>query len=402
MDFNRRDLLLSGVAVGTTFAAAAAAEPVSPQEPATRASAAATDHPVPSSEGRIKIITLRDLEADAQKVLPAYSQAYIAGGAGDEWSMRENEAAINRWIIEPDFLSGNLRADPAATLFGSKIAAPVIAAPIASHTLFHTAGEAATAKGTDQAGSIFVSSSASTLDLETIAASSPGPKWFQIYLPVDRGFARELLQRAKAAGYKVIVITVDATVISNRERVMRVIGSATPNLGGGNKPRTPGVDPIAAAAWKRDLTWDDVAFCGTESGLPVVVKSIITLKNVKQAMAHGCAGVWISNHGGRQLDNVAAPMDVLPRVVEAVDGRGPIIVDGGIRRGQDVFRALALGASAVSIGRPLMYGLALGGAGGVQSVFQHLKNELEMVMQLSGTPTVKAITRGCVSPHLVS
>ena len=207
--------------------------------------------------------------------------------------MRENEAAINRWIIEPDFLSGNLRADPAATLFGSKIAAPVIAAPIASHTLFHTAGEAATAKGTDQAGSIFVSSSASTLDLETIAASSPGPKWFQIYLPVDRGFARELLQRAKAAGYKVIVITVDATVISNRERVMRVIGSATPNLGGGNKPRTPGVDPIAAAAWKRDLTWDDVAFCGTELGLPVVVKSIITLKNVKQAMAHGCAGVWI-------------------------------------------------------------------------------------------------------------
>jgi isopentenyl diphosphate isomerase/L-lactate dehydrogenase-like FMN-dependent dehydrogenase len=183
---------------------------------------------------------------------------------------------------------------------------------------------------------------------------------------------------------------------------MRLLGQATPNLGGGNKPRTPGIDPIAAAAWKRDLNWDDVAFCGTESGLPVVVKSIITLKNVKQAMAHGCAGVWISNHGGRQLDNTAAPMDVLPRIVEAVEGRGPIIVDGGIRRGQDVFRALALGASAVSIGRPLMYGLALGGAGGVQSVFQHLKSELEMVMQLSGTPTIKAITRDYVSPHFVS
>jgi len=401
MNFNRRDLLVTGTGIGATLAAAG---PVLAREDAPAVSAATGGHaaeniPTPSAERRINIVTLRDLEADAQKILPTYSHAYIVGGAGDEWSMRENEAAINRWVIEPNFLSGHPAADPSTTLFGSRIAAPVITAPMATHALFHTAAEAATVKGTAQAGSIYVSSSTSSLDLETIAAASNGPKWFQIYFPSDRGYARELLQRAKAAGYKVIVITVDATLTSNRERVIRVLGQPTPVLKSGNKPMTPGIDPLRADIQKLDLNWDDVAFCGSETGLPVVVKSIISVRNVVQALERGCAGVWISNHGGRQLDNTAAAMTVLPRVADAVNGRVPIIVDGGFRRGQDVFRALALGASAVALGRPILYGLSLGGAGGVRSVLQHLKTELQMVMQLSGAPSVEHITRETVVPH---
>ena len=315
MSFNRRDLLLAGSSFGATLAAAgpvvaqnaqaAAATPEAAGQPAASGDAAA-DIPVPSTERPLKIITLRDLAAEAQKVLPVYSYAYVAGGAGDEWTMRENEAAINRWVIEPDFLSGHLVPDLTTTLFGSKVSLPVITAPMASHDLFNTAAEAATAKGTDQAGSIYVGShSASSLDLETIAAASKGPKWFQIYFPSDRGFARELLQRAKAAGYKLIVITVDATVTSNRERVTRILGQPIPNMHRGNKPTTPGIDPQKAAINKLDLDWDDVAFCGTETGLPVVVKSIISVRNVVQAMERGCAGVWISNHGG--LDSTIPP-----------------------------------------------------------------------------------------------
>jgi lactate oxidase len=308
---------------------------------------------------------------------------------------------MNRWVIEPNLLSGHLAPYLTTTLFGSKISMPVITTPMAAHGFFHTAAEAATARGTEQAGSIYVSSSASSLSLEAIAAASNGPKWFQLYFPADRGYARELLQRAKAAGYKLIVLTVDATYTSNRERVTRMLGQPIPNatLQGGNKPLTPGIDPQKALAFKLDLNWDDVAFCGAESGLPVVVKSIISARNVRQAVESGCAGVWISNHGGRQLDNSPAPMTVLPRIAEAVNGRVPIIVDGGFRRGQDVFRAMALGASAVALGRPILYGLSLGGAGGVQSVYQHLQAELQMVMQLSGVPSIKDITRDYVAPH---
>jgi isopentenyl diphosphate isomerase/L-lactate dehydrogenase-like FMN-dependent dehydrogenase len=406
MTLNRRDLVQTGLGIGLTMAAAApavaqsAAMPQGTPPPAS-GGASAADQPVPATDHHINIVTLRDLEAEAEKVLPAYSFAYVAGGAGDEWTMRENEAAINRWVIEPNFLSGHAAPDLATTLFGSKISTPIITAPVASHALFNTAAEAASAKGTDQAGSIYVSSSESSLRLEDVAAASQGPKWFQIYFPSDRGYARELLQRAKSAGYKVIVITVDATVTSNRERVMRILGAPTPDFHLGNKPTTAGIDPLMAQVHKRDLNWDDVAFCGAETGLPVVVKSIISVNNVVQAIERGCAGVWISNHGGRQLDNSAAPMTVLPRIADAVKGRVPIIVDGGFRRGQDVFRAIALGASAVALGRPIIYGLSLGGANGVQGVLQHMKTELQMVMQLSGVASIKDIDRKYVAPQLI-
>jgi isopentenyl diphosphate isomerase/L-lactate dehydrogenase-like FMN-dependent dehydrogenase len=256
----------------------------------------------------------------------------------------------------------------------------------------HARMEAPVVAGTALAGTIFVESSVSQMSLEEVAAASSGPKWFQIYVPESRPFAIELLQRAKAAGYTAIVVTVDTKVFSNRERSMRLLGASMPRLSMGNEPRTPGVTGSPTAA-KMDLNWDDIEFCGKESGLPVIVKSILSAADALEAERRGCAAVWLSNHGGRQLDNVASALTTLPSVAQALMGRIKIIVDGGVHRGQDVFRAFALGADAVALGRPVLYGSALGGSLGVQSVHDHLRKELSMVMQLAGTPTIKRITR---------
>jgi len=239
---------------------------------------------------------------------------------------------------------------------------------------------------------MFVASSVSHLSMEEIASASSGPKWFQIYYPANRDYARELLQRAKASGYTAIVVTVDGTTFSNRERITR-LGISSPNLGAGNGVRTPGVDARTSGELKVDLNWDDVAFCEKVTGLPVIIKGILTAAMAVEAVKCGCAGVWVSNHGGRAIDNTAAAVSALPPIVQAVGEKTLIIVDGGVRRGQDVFRALALGADVTAVGRPVLYGMALGGAQGVQSVYARLKAELQMVMQLAGAANIEAITR---------
>lgn len=393
MSFDRRDLLLAGSGIAAALAASSSAlaqseKPISPAAPNLGE--------LPSNEKRIGIVTLRDLEAEAQKVMAPFGFAYVAGGAGDEWTMRENLAAFNRWVIDPDFMNGCGSADTTTTLLGTKISYPVITAPIGNQGSVHAQKEAPNVKGTNAAGTIFCASSVTQLSLEDIAAAGDGPKWFQLYIPRDRGFARELLQRAKVAGYKAIIVTADVDVTSNRERSMRLQGAAVPNLSMGNVPKTPGGSGNAMDM-KGDMSWSDVEFCRAESGLPVVVKSILSPKQSLQAVQHGASAVWLSNHGGRQLDNTASAITTLPQVADALKGQIPIIADGGVYRGQDVFRALALGATAVGLGRPTLYGSALGGAQGVQAVHQHLKNELTMVMRLAGTPEIKKITREFVA-----
>lgn len=392
MSLNRRNLLVSG-------AVAAAAMPASSfaQNPSAESTAAmpAETGGVPNNEKRINIITLRDLEAEAQKVMAPYGFAYVSGGAGDEWTMRENMAAFNRWVINADFMNGVGSADTTTTLLGSKISYPVITAPMGNQASVHAQADFPNVKGAAAAGTLYCVSSVAQQSLEDIAAASDAPKWFQLYIPKDRGFATELLHRAKAAGYKAIVVTADVNVTSNRERSLRLQGAALPNLRLGNVPQTPG-GTGNALDMKGDMAWSDVEFCRRESGLPVIIKSILSPKQAVQALQYGCSAVWLSNHGGRQLDNSPAPITTLPGVADAIRDRVPIIIDGGIFRGQDVFRALALGASAVAIGRPTLYGSALGGAQGVQAVHTHLKNELSMVMRLAGTPAIKNITRDFV------
>jgi isopentenyl diphosphate isomerase/L-lactate dehydrogenase-like FMN-dependent dehydrogenase len=342
-------------------------------------------------ERDIQVINLRDLEGEAEKILPPFSFAYISGGAGDEWTMRENEAAFNRWIIEPRYLAGVKEPDLTTTVLGSKLSLPVITAPMGEQGIAHALKETPNVKGTDSAGTLYTNTSVSDLSMEEIAAAASGPKWFQIYFPENRDYAGELLERAKAAGYSAIVVTVDNTTFSNRERPLR-LGIPKPKLGSGNGVRTPGIDPGAAVRQKVDLNWDDVDFCRKKTGLPVIVKGVLTPAMAKDVVKHGCAGVWVSNHGGRAIDNTSAAVSALPPIAEAVAGETVLIMDGGIRRGQDVFRALALGADVTAIGRPVLYGMALGGSRGVQAVFERLKTELRMVMQLAGTADIPSIT----------
>ncbi len=393
MSLNRRNLLVTGAMAGIALPG-----PVLAQAPSIQSTAEtpADTSGVPNNDKKINVVTLRDLEAEAQKVMAPFGFAYVSGGAGDEWTMRENMAAFNRWVIDADFMNGTGSADTSTTLLGTKISYPVITAPMGNQASVHAQGDIPNVKGAGMAGTLYCVSSVAQQSLEDIAAASDGPKWFQLYIPRDRGFARELLQRAKAAGYKAIIVTADVDVTSNRERSMRLQGAAPPNLKMGNVPKTPG-GTGNAMDMRGDMSWSDIEFCRQESGLPVVIKSILTAKQALQGIHYGCSAVWLSNHGGRQLDNSPAPMTTLPAVVDALKGRIPIIIDGGVFRGQDVFRALALGASAVAIGRPTLYASALGGAQGVQIMHNHLKGELSMVMRLAGTPAIKSITRDFVT-----
>ncbi len=341
-------------------------------------------------ERLINIVNLREIEAAAREILPAESYAYISGGAGDEWTMRQNEEAFNRWVIEPAYLSGVSKPDLSTDLLGEKLSLPVITAPMGGQGRAHARKEIPAIEGTNAAGTLYTTTSVANLPMEELAAAATGPRWYQIYFPHDRGFAREQLLRAKVAGYAAIVVTVDSTTFSNRERPIR-LGHPAPDLGGGNLTLDPSVDPAKARATKADLNWDDVALCKEVTGLPVIVKGVLTPRLATQTARRGFDGVWVSNHGGRGMDRIVPSILALPRIVEAIDGRVPIVIDSGFRRGQDVFQALALGATAVAIGRPVLYGLALGGSLGVRAVFEKLRTELEMVMQLAGTANIAAI-----------
>ena len=393
MALNRRDLLVTGAVAAMAMPGSAVAQNA-PSESIAATPAGTGD--VPNNEKKLNIVTLRDLEAEAQKVMAPFGFAYVSGGAGDEWTLRENLAAFNRWVINPDFMNGTGAGDTTTTLLGAKLSYPVITAPVGNQGAVHAQADVPNVKGTGAAGTLYCVSSVSQLSVEDVAAASDGPKWFQLYIPKDRGFAREMLQRAKAAGYMAIIVTADVDVTSNRERSMRLQGAAIPNLKMGNVPKTPGVKG-SAMDMKGDMAWTDIEFCRKESGLPVIIKSVLSPAQALQGLRYGCSAVWLSNHGGRQLDNSPSAISTLPHVAAAVKGRVPIIIDGGIFRGQDVFRALALGASAVAIGRPTLYGSALGGAQGVQAVHSHLKTELGMVMRLAGTPNIKSITREFVA-----
>jgi lactate oxidase len=234
--------------------------------------------------------------------------------------------------------------------------------------------------------------------LEQVMAGSPGPKWFQIYLPQDRGFARELIQRSRHAGYGAIIVTVDTSAPGNRERDLRNQFRSPPELGHGNMPVATSGYAATTATFKHDLDWDDIAFVQKEAGVPVLIKGVLGPKLAALAVQHGVAGIFVSNHGGRQLDGTPATFTVLPRIAESVKGKIPVILDGGVRRGQDVFKALAAGAHCVAVGRPMLYGLALGGALGVQSVYDRLREEFLMTMQLAGAQNVAAIS----ASHLIA
>ncbi|MGH7035421.1 MAG: alpha-hydroxy acid oxidase [Stellaceae bacterium] len=342
----------------------------------------ATAYPAPKAERTLRIGNLIELEEEASKVIPPGAFAYIAAGADSQWTLHENRRAFDRHALRPHYLVGKPAPDLRTRLLGQNLSLPIITAPMGAHGLAHVSAEEGTAKGTGEAGTLMTASTAANKTIEDIAAATTGPKWFQLYLHDDRGPSRELLQRAKSAGYSAVVFTIDAFAPGSSDETIRLGFSFPPDL--------PLVNS-KTAFFKKSLSWDDVAFIQQTTDLPLVLKGVLTPDIARKAIERGIAGIQVSNHGGRQLDCVPAALDALPAVAEAVRGQVPIIMDSGIRRGTDVFKALALGANAVALGRPVLYGLALGGWMGVKSVYDRIRDELTRTMLIAGTGTVTEI-----------
>ncbi len=350
---------------------------------------------------------LLELEDLARAKLPESVFDYIAGGAEDEVSLRWNREAYGRWALRPRVLTDVSRRDLSATVLGTRISMPVIVAPTAFHGLVHPEGEVATAKGAAAADTVFVASTISNRTLEDIAAAAAGPKWFQLYVYKDRTVTEDLVRRAVDAGYRALCLTVDTPLLGRREKDARNRFTLPPgleiaNLRGAGLEEIPDAERDSAFAkyvvdlLDPSLTWRDVEWLKSTSGLPVVVKGIMTAEDAALAAEHGVDGVIVSNHGGRQLDSTLGTLDVLPEVVAAVKGRVDVYVDGGVRRGTDVLKAIALGARAVLVGRPILWGLAIGGAEGVRAVLEHLRTEFDVAMALAGQASVSKLHVGLV------
>jgi 4-hydroxymandelate oxidase len=339
------------------------------------------------------LVSLADYERAAERVLDAGAWAYYAGGAGDELTMHENVAAWARLTIRPRVLVGVGERDPSVTLLGKRRAHPLLIAPTAHQRLAHPDGELATARAAAATETIMCLSTLATTTPADLAQAVPDtPRWFQLYVLKDRGVTRELVAAAVANGYEALMLTADLPVVGVRERELRTeIRSAPANLGqGGHGAGSPWdfatlVDP--------SLNWADVERLVADAGLPVVVKGILTPEDARHAARAGASGVVVSNHGGRQLDTVLSGAAALPAIVDELEGALDVIVDGGIRRGTDVLKALSLGADAVMVGRPILYALALDGERGVRRVLEILLTELDTALGLAGCPRASELDR---------
>jgi 4-hydroxymandelate oxidase len=333
---------------------------------------------------------------------------YFEGGALDEITLRENTTGWERLKLYYRVLAGVGDRELGTTVLGQKISMPVVVAPTAFHKLTCEAGEIATARAAKAAGTLFILSSLSNTAMENVFAEAASPRWFQLYIYKDREITRELVQRAEAAGAEAIVLTVDAPGLGTRERDARNSfrlpdGLAVENLaplGKGDMPKVPGSGLAAYVRenFKSDLGFDDLDWLCGATRLPVVVKGVCRGDDARRAAEHGAKAVVVSNHGGRQLDTAPATCEVLPHVVEAAGDRCEVYVDGGIRRGSDVLKAVALGARAVLVGRPILWGLTVAGEQGATNVLEILRRELDEAMLLCGTTSLRDINASLLRP----
>ena len=329
-------------------------------------------------------VNIWDYERLAEDKLDANAHAYLAGGAGDEVTLRDNVAAFERRKLRPRVLVDVAEVSTVTTVLGTEIALPVVIAPLAMQRLAHPDGEEATARAAAAAGTIMCLSSAATC---APAELSEGQRWFQVYVWRPRTKTEAAVEQAVASGYSALVLTVDVPYLGRRERDVRVGFSVPENLIVQGDLFGEGFD--ASVSW-RDLEW----LAGY--GLPVVVKGLLTAEDAELACEHGAAAVVVSNHGGRQLDGVSATLDVLEEVVDAVGGRAEVLLDGGVRRGTDVLKALALGARAVLIGRAMVWGLAVAGEKGVADVLRMFRKEVELGLALLGCTSPAEVSRAHV------
>jgi lactate oxidase len=361
----------------------------------TAASAPAEYGDASSAETELKIVNLDLLEAEAKRILSPFRFAFT-GPAGDGWTYRENRRAFDDFPIMPRRLQGvSAEAiDLRIKLLGHDLPVPIITCPMGIQAMIHVDAELVSVRGTGLAGSLYVMSGAATKPMEEIANATRGPKWFQIYMNKDKEINRWLVQRAKAAGFSAIVLTADALGAGRSDDLIRIGLPFPPDLQPGKGNHDPALGGRGKFLdLKYDISFKDIGFLHEASGLPVVVKGIVHPQDIRECLAAGAACIWVSNHGGRQMDGIPGTISVLGPAVDAVRGRVPVILDSGIRRGIDVFKALAMGATAVAIGRPVLWGSACGGAPGVKSVYAHLGSELKSAMILSGVAKVTALKR---------
>lgn len=343
-----------------------------------------------------------DFEREAARRLPQAVLDYYAGGALDEVTLRDNRAAYDRIPLYYRVLAGVRDRALETTLLGERVSMPVLVAPTAFHRMAHEDGELATARAAASAGTLMVVSTLSNTDIEDIAEAATGPLWFQLYIYKDRDATRDLVARVEKTRCSAIVLTVDAPLLGPRERDIRnqfalPEGLSVKNLLGAGQGTVAkemfgsGLAKYVATFLDPTISWRDVEWLRSITKLPIIIKGVVRADDARRAIEMGARGIVVSNHGGRQLDTSPATIEALPRVVEAVDGRAEVYVDGGVRRGIDVVKALALGARAVLVGRPVLWGLAVDGERGVTRVLEILRNELDNAMGLCGASTIDDI-----------
>jgi 4-hydroxymandelate oxidase len=375
--------------------------------PAHPARADASEHnPAPpgSPAPLVTDLSLPDLEREARRAIGEMAYAYYSGGADDERLLQGNVDAWSHWQLHPHVLAGISEVSTATTLLGSPVSSPVAIAPTAIQGLAHAEGEVATARGASEAGALLILSSLATCRLEDVAAATPGAtRWMQVYIQRERERTEELVRRAKAHGYRALVLTVDAPVSGLRLREWRIgvrlpDDLALPNLAEGStdSAREGGFMAVVTHEFEPALTPGDIGWLAGLSSLPVVVKGVQRADDAVRCVDAGAAAVVVSNHGARQLADAPATADILAEVVDAVAGRAEVYVDGGVRRAPDVVKALALGARATLVGRPSLWAVATGGAEGVAGLLRWYEAELRRTMALCGASTVDAITRDLV------
>jgi L-lactate dehydrogenase (cytochrome) len=341
------------------------------------------------------------LAAEAERVADPHGWGYLAGGAGTEDTMRANAEAFRRWRIVPRMLRDVSARDLSVTVLGTECPAPLALAPVGVQTVVHADGEQASARAAAEVGLPMAVSTMSTTTMEEIAAAGDGPKWFQLYWPTDRELAASFLDRAEAAGYRAVIVTLDTFLPGWKPRdlqrgwqpFLRGVGIANYLADPVFRERLakPPEEDLQAAVGQfvgvftnPRLTWDDLEFLRSRTTLPIALKGILHPDDARAAREHGMDAVVVSNHGGRQIDGAVASLDVLPAIVDAVGDDLEVLLDSGVRSGADVVKALALGADAVLLGRPYIWGLAVGGQAGVLGVLRAMLAELDLTIGLSG------------------
>jgi 4-hydroxymandelate oxidase len=347
------------------------------------------------------VFSLLDLEERAREILSPAAFAYYSGGAGDEVTLKDNVSAYRRRKLRPRIMTDVSSIDPSTTFLGTPVPFPVGLAPTAQGCFADPDGEVATARAAKEAGVMMILSTIASRSLEDVAAVGEAPRWFQLYIHKDPGVTKALIERAVAEGYQAIAVTADLPYPGHRERELNhpivfseedvVFGNFTELVTAG-APLLQLLDDVINS----NVTWADLDWVRSASDLPVLLKGVMTGEDAAIAVDHGVAGVVVSNHGGRQLDRVPASIDVLEEVVDAVDGKAEVFLDGGIRRGTDVALALALGARGVFMGRPYLYGLAVAGEAGVLKALEMIRAEFENAMGLLGVSKVAALNRSHV------